>query len=291
LLFQVCKNKIKLYLIIDRHEWHYGKKVNNLLTVMIYEPRLKVGVPIQALDLDSKGNSSFLARKLVLEEIYNILRFYLEKNLVEVEVLGDREFVGNEWEEYIGKKFGNYTLRVRRDYEVEGGKTVGAIIQEMVEGEVREIKRDGWRVVIKRLEDSSDRRDECLALVTLDMKSKAEDIISRYRDRWRIERMFFNVESNGFQMSKTHFRDSSKVEMLFYVMGICYYISEVVGKIGEKAGNRVRRSVFLRGLRKLKRVLRGISVMEIEKIWEIILEYEKNFRKEMIFILVAKGVQ
>ena len=72
LLFQVYKNKIKLYLIIDRHEWHYGKKVNNLLTVMIYEPRLKVGVPIQALDLDSKGNSSFLVRKLVLEEIYNI---------------------------------------------------------------------------------------------------------------------------------------------------------------------------------------------------------------------------
>lgn len=92
-------------------------------------------------------------------------------------------------------------------------------------------------------------------------------------------------------MSKTHFRDSSKVEMLFYVMGICYYISEVAGKIGEKAGDSGRKSVFLRGLRELKRVLRGILVIEIEKIWEIILEYEKNFRKEMIFLLVAKGVQ
>jgi len=291
LLFQVLKKKIKLYLIIDRHEWHYGKKVNNLLTVMIYEPSLNIGLPIQAIDLNIKGNSSFFERELLLEEIYKVLREPLEKDLIEVEVLGDREFLGEEWEDYLGKKFGAYTLRVRKDYRVVGERTVGDIFEEMVSGEVREIRRDGWRVVIKRLEGRNDRRDECLALVTLDMESEAEEVIERYRDRWRTERMYFNMESNGFRISKTHFRDSSKIEMLFYVMVICYYLSEVVGKVKEKIGDEGRKSVFLRGLRKLKRILRGILVREVEKIWDILLEYERRLRNELIFALVAKGVQ
>jgi len=49
---------------------------------------------------------------------------------------------------------------------------------------VREIRRGGWRVVIKRLSACSDRRDDCLALVTLDMSSKAEEIIGIY-GKWR----------------------------------------------------------------------------------------------------------
>ncbi len=71
---------------------------------MVYEPRLGIGIPIQVLDLNSRGDSSFSERELVLEEIYNILRDYLERDLVELEVLGDREFIGEEWEEYIGKR-------------------------------------------------------------------------------------------------------------------------------------------------------------------------------------------
>ena len=37
------RKKVKIYLIIDRHEWHYGKKVNNLLAVTIYIPLVRIG--------------------------------------------------------------------------------------------------------------------------------------------------------------------------------------------------------------------------------------------------------
>jgi len=40
-----------------------------------------------------------------------------------------------------------------------------------------------------------------------------------------------NMESNGFHISDTRFRDSSKIEMLVYILAICYYLSEVLGKI------------------------------------------------------------
>ena len=71
--------KVKIYLIIDRHEWHYGKKVNNLLAVTIYIPFVRIGFPVQVLDLGRKGNSSFEERELVIEEIYRKLKGYIDK--------------------------------------------------------------------------------------------------------------------------------------------------------------------------------------------------------------------
>ena len=70
----------------------------------------------------------------------------------------------------------------------------------------------GWRIVIKRLESISDRRDEYLALVILDMENEAEEEIERYKDRCRIEMTFYNMESNAFKISKMQFRDSTKVK-------------------------------------------------------------------------------
>ena len=114
------------------------------------------------LDLDRKGNSSFEERELVVEEIYRKLRGYIDEELVEVEVLGDREFIGEKWEDYIGSKFGRYIIRVKKDYEVRDGKKVEDIFREMSKGEVRDIRRDGWRVVIKKLKEVEGRRDACL---------------------------------------------------------------------------------------------------------------------------------
>jgi len=130
-----------------------------------------------------------------------------------------------------------------------------------------------------------------LALVTTDKVSKSEEIIRRYRERWRIERMFFNVESNGFDLSKTHFKDSSKLEMLFYIVSICYYLSEIAGKIGEKMVEIGRRSIFLRGLRVLKRSLRDLLVRDVEDLWFLLKEYEEQLKKKLIFIFAGGGVQ
>ena len=246
--------KVRIYLIIDRHEWKRGKKVNNLLALMIYSPEWRVGFPIQVIDLDSKGNSSTEERIILLEEVYEILRGDIERGRIEVTILGDREFIGERWEEYIGSKFGDYILRVKRDYEVREGRKVVDIYNEMGVGEVKEIRRDGWRVLIKRLSGCRGRRDDCLALVTLDMRSKAEEIIERYGKRWRIERMFMNMESNGFHISDTRFRDSSKIEMLVYILAICYYLSEVLGRIKEEECKKGKKSIFLVGLRGVKRV-------------------------------------
>ncbi len=59
---------------------------------------------------------------------------------------------------------------------------------------------------------------------------------------------------------------------------------------GEDRRRRQEECIFKR-VRKLKRLLRGILVKEVEKIWEILLEYERKLRNDLVFALVAKGVQ
>ncbi len=226
-----------------------------------------------------------------MEEINKALREYIDKGLVEVEVLGDREFIGEEWEDYIGSRFKGYVIRVRRDYEVSLGIKVGDIFRDMGIGEVREVRRDGWRVIVKKLREVEGRRDSCLALVTIDMESGAEEVIDRYKERWKIEMMFYNLESNGFELSKTRLRDSLKIEMLFYILSVCYYLSEVVGKICELEGERGKKSIFLKGLRGLKRELKGILVEEVERIWELLSKIEEKLGNYLLFDSVAKSVQ
>ena len=53
---------IKIYLSIDRHEWNYGSKTNNLLVAHLFEPITGIDFPVSVIDLDRHGNSSTLDR-------------------------------------------------------------------------------------------------------------------------------------------------------------------------------------------------------------------------------------
>ncbi len=50
-----------------------------MLAVTIYIPFVRIGFPVQVLDLGRKGNSSFEERELVIEEIYRKLKGYIDK--------------------------------------------------------------------------------------------------------------------------------------------------------------------------------------------------------------------
>ena len=40
----------------------------------IYIPTVGIGFPVQVIDLDKRGNSSMEERKLVLREVYRVLK-------------------------------------------------------------------------------------------------------------------------------------------------------------------------------------------------------------------------
>jgi hypothetical protein len=108
-----------LKIVIDRTNWEFG--VNNLnffVAAIVYD---NISIPIAWLLLDKKGNSSTTERQKLIERILEII----PNKMIEV-ILADREFVGEEWLEYLGKNQKlPFAIRVRKNEKIKhfnGGK-------------------------------------------------------------------------------------------------------------------------------------------------------------------------
>jgi len=248
----------RIELLIDRNEWHLGKVVHNCLYLFLNDPNQGVSFPVKVIDLGSKGNSGYIERKELLEDVLWYLRPLIRSKRIQVTLLGDREFIGESWEEFLATHDLDFLLRVRRDYRLPDGPTVEEIFSRLRIGETREVRLDGWRLIVHRLKPKKDRRDDCLALATLDTRSSAKTVLKKYRNRWMIERGFFNMNTNGFEIKRTRLISVARIEMLIYIMMFCYFLVMVIGLLKDHLfGIKVKKhghrdiSIFLKGLRTL----------------------------------------
>jgi len=267
----------RIELLIDRNEWHLGRVVHNCLYLFLNDPSRGVSFPVKVIDLGSRGNSGYTERKELLEDVLWYLRPLIRENRLEVTLMGDREFIGESWEEFLTVHDLDYLLRVRRDYRVPTGTTVKEIYAGLRVGGTREVEVDGWRLIVHRLKPSKEQRDDCLALVTLDTRSSAQKLLKKYRRRWMIERGFFNLNTNGFEIKRTRINSVARLEMLLYILMFCYFLVMVFGLLKEHLfGYRLKNhghrdvSVFLKGLRTLMHIS---SASHLHKEEKRLLEY------------------
>ncbi len=283
------KRPYELYLLIDRVEWGLGQKMHNNLFITLYDPARDVNFPVQVKDLGSKGNSSTGDRKEVLEKVVKVLRPMMKREEIKVKVLGDREFIGEEWEEYLGLNYFDYILRLRRNYRLPDGRVLGDEFEGLGVGMIKEYCYDGWRVIMKRLEDCRGRRDEFLAVVTLDMELSSEEVLERFRKRWNIERTFFNLNTNGFDIKRTRLKEEYKIEMVTYFLMFNYFVYIILGSMLEEEEGVKRQSEEHGGYRRESQFLKGLRfVFEILRWPEKLLKYielSKRFDFNMFKIL------
>lgn len=257
---ELCLNflpsPVKLYLSIDRHEWKFGAKANNLLVAHIYEPITGIDFPVSVIDLDRCGNSSNLDRYDLIDHVILFLKSYIDNGSISVTLLGDREFFSHDFTEQLESKSIGYNLRLRRNYKLLNDQNVEQVYRKLNVNESVSFSLDNQVVVIKKLESIPGRRDDCLAVLSDNIDNSLEDILDEYSIRWKIERSFFNLESNGWQLSKTHLKHPKRIEMMFYVLVLCYYLSVLSGymvskfkKIKIKKHGYKAISFFLRGRR------------------------------------------
>ena len=275
--------KYRIELLIDRNEWHWGRVVHNCLYLFLNDPSRGVSFPVKVIDLGSRGNSGQTERRELLEDVLWYLRPLIREGRLEVTIMGDREFVGERWEEFLSVHNLGYLLRVRRDYRLADGRSVEEIYTGLSVGESKDVKVDGWRLIVHRLGPAKGRRDECLALVTLDTKSSARRLLKKYCRRWMIERGFFNMNTNGFEIKRTHITSVARLEMLIYVLMFCYFLVMVIGLLKEQLfGKRIKKhghreiSVFLNGLR---------TLLHISSISKPLKEYTRLLRHMDIELL------
>src|SRR5205085_11626009 len=102
-------------LALDRTNWQVGAvDINILLLSIVYRG---VGFPVVWLVSPWPGNSSTEERKLLLELFFELFGAHQIACL-----LGDREFVGQEWFRFLKRHQVKFQMRLKKDTQVRNGR-------------------------------------------------------------------------------------------------------------------------------------------------------------------------
>ena len=250
-------------LAIDRTNWEFGKTAINILMVSV-EWR-GCGIPLIWSLLPSAGNSGTPARTDLLDRLRAAF-----PDLEIAMLTGDREFIGEAWMAWLERGKIPFVLRLRENQHVrrEGYETwtIARIAQGLAPGGKMILKslcrlgRDGQgeapgvRLAILRLASGE--------LLALACSSAPRHALARYRARWRIETMFGNLKTKGFNLEDTHLRDPAKLATLVAIAAIAMALSVKTGAaaariapIPLKTHGRKAVSIFAKGLNALRKIL------------------------------------
>ena len=249
-------------LAIDRTNWDFGKARINIL--MISVEWHGIGVPLMWTLLASAGNSDTKTRTCLLDRVR---RTFPDMKIASL--TGDREFIGDAWMAYLTAEKIPFVLRLRENQYVarEGYETwtVAKIARSLKPGEKMTLKglcrlgqgdahnAPAVRLVILRLVTG-----ELLALAT---SSSPRHALVRYRARWRIETLFGNLKTRGFNLEDTHLADPAKLSTLLALLALAVALSVKTGVAAQrlrpipvKNHGRKAFSLFAHGLHALRKI-------------------------------------
>jgi hypothetical protein len=257
-------------LTIDRTNWFFGRAPINIL--MIAVDWRGVGIPLMWTLLPARGNSDTATRLKLFDRLADIF-----PHMRIAALIGDREFIGDAWMASLQTRNIPFVLRlkdtqlIRRDGFAT--RPVWAIARRVHRGSkliVKQLCRLGLkpdaptlRIIILRLDSGE--------LVVLAANAKPKTALKRYRQRWRIECLFANLKSRGFDLEATHLTASAKLETLIACLAIAVALAAKSGAAAEakapipsKAHGRKASSLFALGLKTFCKALASPSRLKTE---------------------------
>ena len=248
-----------MILAVDRTNWKLGKADINILVLAIVTRRFKV--PLICSFFDHRGNSSTAQRIDLIDRYLRIFEVSSIKAL-----LADREFVGNEWINYLVEKTVPFVIRLREEMYIETDDEQRFQFREFFQGKHR--RRGKWKGWISgmahtsgsplRFEGQKIKGDE-LVLVVTNIPAPV-NALRLYRKRWGIECLFADAKTRGLNIEDTHMTDHSKLRTLLVLVAIAMTwayrcASRVMGVRGipKKSHGRREKSWFRIGFDTLRR--------------------------------------
>lgn len=264
IIVQLIYLQEKFIIAIDRTNWQFGSKnINFLVASIIYG---NMSIPIAWQLLDKKGNSSTKERKELISQILQIIS--IEKIYV---IVADREFIGEEWLNYLGNGHIPFAIRVKKNEQIRhpngGYMKLGAFFKKMQMGESRGQACEFYGMNVKI---------SCLQLETEQLFIASNVCIGAeallvYKKRWGIERTFKAMKTSGFNFEDTHITCPKKLAKLFAIASIALTICIIAGEIKNfvvpiktKNHGRKQYSLFTYGLDWLKECFCGIKSQLID---------------------------
>lgn len=238
-------------LAIDRTNWRFGRAAINILMVSVEWNGL--GVPLVWSLLPKDGSSSTAERTRLMDRLAQAFPAMTVASLT-----GDREFIGEAWMAWLAERRIPFVLRLRENQTVlrerHAPMSIAILAQNLRPRETRILKEPcrlgetapPVRIVMLRLASG-----ELLALAA---SSKPKAALARYRRRWRIETLFANLKSKGFNLEDTHITAPARLETLLGLLAIAVALSAKSGAtaaaqkpIPSKKHGRPAASLFAHG--------------------------------------------
>jgi Transposase DDE domain len=257
-------------LAMDRTNWGFGRATINFL--MIAVEWNGIAIPLIWTLLPKTGNSSSAERIALFDRLAQTF-----PDMRIATLTGDREFIGDRWMNTLAERNIPFVLRLRENQYIQrdgyAAMTIAAIASRLETGATLILKQPcklgrspaapSLRIVILRLAP-----DELLALATPANPRKA---LARYKARWRIETLFANLKSKGFNLEATHLTDLGKLATLMALLALAVALAAKSGHAAharqpipiKKHGRRAQ-SLFGLGRAILCKTFASPSLPEVE---------------------------
>lgn len=253
LIWQLYATDDEVVLSLDRTNWKFGRANINILMLSICHHGIAIPLMWKVLG-NKRGNSSTEERIELMQRFVKVIAPEFIVRLV-----ADREFIGQEWLQWLDTHYFHFVIRLRKNQLVNhiGRKEVKAH-QLFASTQMRTLRKarfiSGVELYIggKALE-----KDKYLILISnLPLKKG----LFYYAQRWEIEVLFAALKSRGFDFEATHMTKAERIDKLIAVLTIALawavkvgdFISNKGKNIPIKKHNKKAKSVFRVGLDKIR---------------------------------------
>ena len=179
-------------------------------------------------------------------------------------LLADREFIGHEWIDFLGKNNIKFAIRLREEQHIilENGTTV--CLRSWVK------QRHASRFCLQ-MKGRLNRGKAVLTVLAKQTKTKEwlliatnetdnpKCAISRYRQRWQVECLFADMKTKGFNLENTRLTDKAKINTMLVVLTLaitwayrCATCIQKMKSIRRKKHGRREKSFFRIGFDTLR---------------------------------------
>ena len=273
LMIAILNPSDKYILALDRTEWKYGKVWVNILTLSIVVGN--TSIPLFWQTLNRKGNSTLAEKQAIID------RYIKEFGVEKIEYFcADREFDGIELVRYLQNKRVPFRLRLKVSMPItdKKGKLMkcGKLLRTLKTGENYKLRRARKYGGVKvRVE--VERGRETKASVIVISSENSGKILLEYKQRWKIETLFQNLKSRGFELEETHLTEAAKIDKLFGVLALAAAWAVKTGELESaenpieiKNNGRAQKSLFRLGCEIIQEVLFEIKRHSKVNIFEIL---------------------
>jgi hypothetical protein len=252
-------------LTMDRTNWKLGRaELNILMLGIVYKG---VAFPIVWLILPKAGNSN-------TDERITLLKIFI--NLFGVEniqcLLGDREFVGKRWFQWLIDQGIDFRMRAHENYQVANGRgtlvpawrlfATSGIDQMLVFPSPRRM----WGLELY-LSGCYLGKGEYLILIAPNYSEQPE---KEFKKRWEIETLFGCLKNRGFNLEDTHLTEPERLSKLLALLALAFCWAHKVGEwkakqqpLKIKKHGYLAKSIFRYGFDCLRRILTNFDHFDL----------------------------